>query len=407
MAQADAVKTGADAEVVALTRQLIAINSENPGHTEAEVAAFVARWFKDNGITDVRVVEAAPGRPNVIARVPRAGGTDGAGEDKGAGQAPPPLAFIGHMDTVPVGSGWTVDPFAGVIRDGRLYGRGSADMKSGLAASMLAARNIARRGLPLKRDLLVCATADEEGTHMLGAVGLLDQGIVGKDTLIIAPDGTGMEVIVAHKGVMWFELVTHGKMSHAGSPEVGVDAVYGAAELIREIKRRFAGLPFKHPLTGGPTVTFSVIDGGVKTNVVPDRCRVEIDVRAVPPMTVKSVTELLRDVAATAPSVLSGLTAEVRQINIDRPPVESDLNSPVYGALTDACAAVLGARPEPSGLRGYTDASIVSFRTGNLDGFVFGCGSIRQAHTADEWASVDDIVATEKIFTKAAEALCL
>ncbi|HEY3316294.1 MAG TPA: M20 family metallopeptidase [Bacillota bacterium] len=388
--------TGADSEVVALARRLIAINSENPGHTEGEVAAFVAQWFKENGISDVKVIVAAPGRPNVIARIPRSGGP-----------AVPALAFVGHMDTVPVGSGWTVDPFAGVIKDGRLYGRGSADMKSGLAASMVAARNIARSGRPLKRDLLVCATADEEGTHMLGAIGLLAGGTVGKDTLIIAPDGTGMEVIVAHKGVMWFELATRGKMSHAGSPEVGVDAVYGAAELIREIKRRFAELPYSHPLTGGPTVTFSVIEGGVKTNVVPDRCRVEIDVRAVPPMTVKSVTDLLRGVAATASSILPGLTAEVRQINIDRPPVESDRDSPLYKALTDAYQEVLGGRPEPRGLRGYTDASIVSYRTGNKDAFVFGSGSIRQAHTVDEWSSVDDIMATERIFTRVAEMLCL
>jgi len=381
-------------EVVELTRDLVRIKSENPGNGESEIALFVAQWLKRNGVPEVQVDEASPGRPNVIARIP-------------GDPSLPPLALIAHMDTVPAGEGWTVDPFGGDIIDGKLYGRGAADMKGGLAASMVAAKNIANSARGLKRTLLMCGTADEEGTHMLGAVDLVQKGIINEDTLVIAPECTGMNIIICHKGVMWFELTAKGKMSHAGTPEVGVDAIYGIAELVREVKNKIEELTYRHDLLGKPTVTFGVIRGGLKTNVVPDRCAVEIDVRAVPPMTVKSVTELLRKVANRAPELVPGLSATVRQINIDRPPVESAPSSPVLQVLLGAYTSIMNEEAGLHGFRVYTDASIISHLTGNKDAFVFGPGAIEQAHTADEYVETSQLLAAERILTKTVEMLCL
>lgn len=150
-------------ESVELTQELVRIASENPSGAEDAVSGYVAEWLQKLPHVTVQQYQVEPGRSNVVARLGRGGAAD----------AP---AFIAHMDTVPVGDGWTVDPFGGEIRDGKLYGRGSCDMKAGLAAAMVALVNVAQSGASLNRDLLLCATVDEEGLLMKRGVDLVEQG---------------------------------------------------------------------------------------------------------------------------------------------------------------------------------------------------------------------------------------
>ncbi|MHB1131719.1 MAG: M20 family metallopeptidase [Chloroflexota bacterium] len=376
---------------VGLTQALVRLRTQNPTDAEAECAAFVADWCRRAGIA-ATVEEVLPGRPNVIVRLP------------GEGHAPA-LAYLAHMDTVPAGQGWTVDPFGGEVREGKLYGRGAADMKSGLAASLLALKYVADRGLRLRRDFLVCATIDEEGAHMYGASRLIEQGLLDKDTLMVAAEPTSLDLVVAQKGVMWYKLETFGKMSHAGNPDVGADAMHGLAEVILELKRRFAALPHNHPLLGRNSVTIGQCAAGQKTNVVPDYAWAEIDTRLVPPMTTREAEQIVQEVVAEAAARVPGVRGQASTVTIDRPPVETGADSPLLGAFGRAFAEVVGRPVAHIGFPAYTDAAIAAAVTGNQNCVLFGPGHLREAHTVDEYVPVDEIGVAAAVLGRAAELL--
>jgi succinyl-diaminopimelate desuccinylase len=364
-------------ETVKLVRELIGINSENPTGSEKEIGNFVRNWFKSVTGLNVETYEALPNRANIVAVLK--GDTDCPG-----------LAYICHMDTVPVGDGWTRDPFGGIIENGRLYGRGSTDMKGGLAAAMIALKRAALSGKRFSKNFLVCATVDEEGVDMKGALDLAERKIVAKDTYLVACEPTGLRCAVEHKGVIWYELTMEGKASHAGNPRVGANAVYAAGEAMIGLKRMFDGLEADSVLVGRPTATFSRFEGGHKTNVVPDRARCEIDVRIPAPMTIRDVTEAMR--AAIAAAVTDGrIKWNLRQFNIDRPPITALRDSPLTRALEPAFKNRMARSLEYFGLPAYTDASIIGARIGNPYGYLFGPGILELAHTADEYVPVDEV----------------
>ncbi|MHB8926124.1 MAG: M20 family metallopeptidase [Bacillota bacterium] len=378
--------------VTELTQALVRIPSENPTGSEEKIGEFVAGWLKSVPGVEVITYEVRPGRPNVIGVL--------RGETREPG-----LAYLGHMDTVPRGEGWVHGPFDGTIDGGKLYGRGSTDMKGGLAAILVALKNAAASGRRPRKDFIVCATMDEEGTDMLGAVDLVKQGYVGRETMVVATEPTGLELLTAHKGVIWYEIVTRGKNAHAGNPQHGVDAIHGMAKVLAALKDRVAALPYDHPILGRPSVTYGKIEGGEKTNVVPDRCRVEVDMRLVPPMTIPSSADLLRQVTSEVTAGFPGLRAEFRQINIDRPPVETDPASPVIDGCKSAFAAVTGTKMKVAGFPAYTDAAIISAITGNPHCALFGPGRLEQAHTIDEFVSPAELETAAAVLTEAARRL--
>ena len=357
------------------------------------MAEFVAMRLRKASDSEVERFEVRPGRPNVLARL-RSGVKD------------PPLVLLAHTDTVPKGEGWTRDPFGGEIVEGRLYGRGACDMKSGLAVAMAAFEQAARRKVPLRRDLLLCATMDEEGKEMLGAIDLLERGVVGKDTLIICTEPSNLEVVVAHKGVMWYEVEATGRNAHAGNPHVGVDAIRAAAAFIQGFYGAVTSLPHEHERLGRAAVTFGRINGGFKTNVVPDRARVEIDVRMVPPMDIPRLEKMVNSAASEAAAEVHGAKMNVNQLTIDRPPVEADPNGPVVEALCAAAGRHAGTAPTLSGFPAYTDAAIIAARTGNQQCIVFGPGRLTEAHTLDEYVSTEQVERAELILTEAVMNLC-
>jgi len=317
------------ADVVALTQALVRIPSENPVGTEAEIAAFVRDWLSALTSAEVEVREVFPGRFNVIARLPGSGNL-------------PPLALLAHMDTVPFGEGWTLSPTSGEIREGKLYGRGSCDMKSGLAVAMHAFAAAAREGQRPHRTLLLCATVDEEGAYMRGANALVDDGIVDGETLVVATEPSNIEVMTAHKGLLWVEVEVTGKLAHAGNPGVGVDAIRVGAEFIHAMKREIDALPHRHATLGKAEITFSAFNGGIKTNVVPDHARIEMDIRLPPPMTIAGTLEIVARCAREAEGRVSGSSVTFRRFNNDRPPVEADENGPLVRALVESIRDVTG-----------------------------------------------------------------
>ena len=361
--------------------------------TEAEVANYVEAWLREAGGATVERQEVLPGRSNIVARIP--------GRDSGAAA----FAMVAHMDTVPIGEGWTHDPFGAEIADGNLYGRGACDVKSGLAAAMTAFAGAARSGAPPARDILLCATVDEEGSHMRGVNALVDGGILDRDSLVVATEPSDLAVVVSHKGLLWLEVSVTGKLAHAGNPQVGVDAIRAAAEFVTRFHDAIAGLPHRHEVQGPPTATFSRVSGGIKTNVVPDAARLEVDIRLPPPMSLKDVHEIAGHCGAAAADAVPGSRFRISQLNNDRPPVETDTGSALVRAFLAASGKVTGCA-QLEGFPAYTDASVVQARTGCPTALVFGPGRLAQAHTIDEYVPVQQIDAAERVLAEVIQGLC-
>jgi len=373
---------------VLLTQQLIQIDSQNPVATEKEIITFIGNWLAEEGVPH-ELQEVQKDRNNLIVRL------------KGTGKRPP-VIIIAHTDTVPIGDGWKEKPLGGEIKEGKIFGRGAADMKGGLAAALYAARK-AHSEKELPGDFIVIASVDEEGPGMAGTKALLDAGIVDKNSLVIAPEPTSLEVVRAHRGVMWYEIITRGVLAHGGHAERGVDANHAMVEILSEIKTAVAALPFYDSLLGRTLVSIGHMSGGEKTNVVPNFSRAEVDFRIVPPMTAQDANKLIKNCAERAVARVPGASVTTANLGLERSPILLDENAAIIQYLTKSFKKVMGTQPAHAGYVAYTDAAVVSLLTGNQTSICFGPGNLEQGHTLDEWAPVDEIEKCAEIFYELAK----
>jgi succinyl-diaminopimelate desuccinylase len=380
--------------VVAFTRALVRIPSVNDpanGRSEQAAADLVAAKMREFGWAPT-ISEAAPGRPNVVAVV------DGGG---GPGRT---LMFEGHTDVVTEGAldTWTVDPYGAEVRDGRLYGRGSADMKSGVAAMLHAVRALQLAG-PFPGRIKVCALADEEGL-MLGVHHFVDSGLAADvDGAIVCEPEEG-EICPVSKGAIRFRVDFHGRMAHGAMPQHARNPIATMAAFLRsltELERELQSRYGEHEHLGWTYVTPTVATAGDldQINVIPATATVAVDVRTVPGVDhaelVKHVTELAQ---------MLGSLDEVRvelAVLVDRPPVDTPTGDPVVAALAAAHAAVTGDEPTYGGVPGTTDGTILTVH-GGVPSVVYGPGGKWLAHRADEYVEIDDIVRCTRVYAEAA-----
>lgn len=377
-------------EEVALTQQLVRINSTNPGEFEYELADFIADWLSKTG-AEITRNQVKDGRCNVVARL------------KGKVSSPA-LVYICHMDTVPLGDGWDHDPLAAEIIDGRMYGRGTCDMKSGLAAGMIAFRNIAAAGRELERDFVFIASMDEEDI-MLGSDQLVKDGIVTAADYVLDSEPTNGAIKVAHKGKTWFRLDAKGVACHASTPEKGSDAVAAMSEVICAINRRLAQLPV-HEELGPCAATFGMIKGGLNLNIVPGDCWCTIDMRLTPPTTNEQSIKLVEDAITEGCARVPGTSCEYTVL-AQRPAVEKDDDSYLLKMLKAATAGVTGTQAPVDFFPGYTDTAVIAATTGNHNCMSYGPGDLFYAHKPNEFVEVDDIVRCTAVMTKLAESILL
>ncbi|HHX50139.1 MAG TPA: M20 family metallopeptidase [Clostridia bacterium] len=378
----------AQAEVIRLAQELVRIPSENPTGSEEAVGDYVFHWLGGLDV-EVRKEEVEPGRFNVVARL------EGATEH-------PRLVYTGHLDTVPSGEGWTKDPFSGEIVQGNLYGRGSADMKGGLAAALIAFKRICLRREKPCHSFVFLACVDEEGPFMKGALSAVEKGwVTGKDFLLAA-EPSGLAVLAAHKGPLWFEITTQGKMAHAGKPHLGVDAIHAMAEVITSLKRLVEDLLYDDSLLGKATLNVGRINGGVKINMVPDTCRAEADLRLTVPMTVAQGRQLVEKAIAQGTGKVPGSRGSYRVLGVERPPQRTPQDSPLLAAVTGAVRKVTGGEAELSGFPAYTDGAIMAARTGTPHCLTFGPGYLAQAHAIDEYVPIEHLILASDILTETA-----
>ncbi len=379
--------------LVAFAQELVRVESVNDperGRSEAPAAALVERQMRAFG-WEPAVEEVAPGRPNVVAVL------DG-------GEPGPTLLFEGHTDVVTEGARelWSVDPFGGEIRDGRLYGRGAADMKAGVAAMLFAAAAVQRSG-PFPGRIVVAALADEEGM-MLGAKRFCTgETAAGVDAAIVC-EPEGWEVCVAQKGALRLRLDAHGKMAHGAMPQHGINpapALAAFVEAVRAHERRLQAELGEHPTLGPVYLTPTVIQAGdaLQLNVIPERAWLAVDVRTIPGADHADLVARLR---ADAERIAADTRVELElSIVDDRPSTETSPDEAVVRAVVDAHRERLGAAPELGGVPGATDGTIL-WRELGIPVVVYGPGGKWIAHQVDEYVEVDEIGTYAEVYADAA-----
>ncbi len=354
----------------------------------ADHVAGLMRHFGWEPVVDV----VAPGRPNVHCIV------DG-------GRPGPTLAFEGHTDVVTEGDVnlWTVDPFAARIIDGRLYGRGSADMKAGLAAALYAARALADRG-PFPGRVMIAALCDEEGM-MAGAKDFVARGRLAGVVGIICCEPEAGEICTVAKGALRLRVDFHGRMAHGAMPFAGANpnrALGRFLTAVEEMERSLHERLGDHEHLGRVWLTPTVVHAGapVQMNVMPADASVWLDVRTIPGIEHGVLLAELRDAARQAGAGI-GISTEVELID-DRPVVEVSPDDPLVRAVWDAHAGVLGETPRLGGVPGATDGTVLTSRTG-IPSLVYGPGGKFIAHQADEFVEIADIARHAEVYVDAAQ----
>ncbi|HDM45273.1 MAG TPA: M20 family peptidase [Candidatus Bathyarchaeota archaeon] len=375
-------KIAAD-EIIELTRQLIRIPSENPPGGEGEIAEFIAEKLKDLGLT-VRVYEFKPGRPSVVGLL------SGVKEK-------PTLMFNGHMDTVPVGDKdlWSVEPFEGVLRDGRIYGRGAADMKGALAAMIASVKAIVESEVNLRGRLILTFVADEEVTGY-GTRDLIRRGYRADFAIVGEPNE--LNVQTAHKGLLWLKVVIRGKAAHASIPHQGVNAIYRMADFCLALEKMNSLLAEKkHTLLGPPTINVGTIKGGIKTNIVPDYCEITIDRRLIPGEKPVDVKREIEETLESLGGKTSKLQTQVEVINVAEPS-ETAQDELIVQVAREAVREVIGRDPGVTGFTATCDMRFLVNEAG-IPTIILGPGSLRQAHVIDEYVEVEQVINAAKIYT--------
>ena len=369
-------------DVVEVLADLVAIPSVNPmgrevtgpEYGEARVAEYVADFFGKHGIrTERQAVQE--NRENVLAHVP-------------GGRSDLSVLLETHMDTVRA-DGMEIEPFEPVQKDGKLYGRGSCDAKASLAAMMVAVAETARTGPPV--DVWLCAAVDEEFTFG-GAAHLVASGFYADYVVVGEP--TKLQVVTAHKGAVRWTVTTRGRAAHAATPWEGENAIYKMAKIVEALERYADVLQSQqpHPRLGPRTLNVGTIEGGQTVNTVPDRCQIRVDRRVLPG---EGVDEVVASLGRYLSDSGLGEQAEVEEILRD-PPMEMRDDLPWVQAVL---AAARSLRPTSTCAVHYgTDAS--KFAEAGMQAVVLGPGDISQAHTANEWVEVDQVVAATEIYLR-------
>lgn len=383
---------------IRLAQRLVRIPSDNPPGDVSKVADLLLEEFRRAGLTPAETYEPAPGKPNFIFTL---------GEGR---PAPGTHLTIGcHMDTVPVRDEerhlWKLDPYGGIIADGRLHGRGSADMKGGVAAVVAAARAIRASGVPFPGTLTIMVVADGESADVHGLMYLNDRGLLRGD-LAIYTESTNLGIIRLFKGRIFCELTIQGKPVHVSVPHQGVNAVEKLAAIVQRFTaHRFVHAP--HPILGPATLAFSQVRGGSAVNVVAGWCRATFDVRIVPGQTVDGAMAELQ-------AVLAGMRREDPTLDVDlavmpgggRDVVDVPPSAPVIRLLEEIIPRVTGRPAEfLSGVE--SPGGLFFFVRRGIPGVFFGPGTaIWDAHMPNESVPTANIAGAARILALAAARVC-
>jgi acetylornithine deacetylase/succinyl-diaminopimelate desuccinylase-like protein len=365
--------------LVELTTSLVRAAGQNPPGDEAATVHVLAEAAAGLGF-DVVETAVERGRNNVRVTLDGGGG--------------PGLLLLGHTDVVPVGDGWTTDPFGGVARDGRIYGRGASDMKGGLAASLTALA--ALRGVALSGPVELAALVDEEetGKGIHAYVSSVERPFLG----CVTAEPTDLQTIIGARGASYLRVEVHGKACHAGNPGDGANAIYGAAAVVAEIERLHTELAQRpHPLLGPATWSVGQIQGGTGGSIVPAECVIVADRRLLPGESTDSVLDEFRQRVAGLRLADRGLTVDMA-MPMEMPAFQTPADCEL-ARTTDAALADAGGPGLPLG--GWTAACDGGYvaRDLGVPVVVLGPGSATtQAHRADESVAISELLVAARAY---------
>ncbi len=369
-------------ELIELTTQLVQIPTENPPGNEKKIALFLKPILLRMGFK-VKIHLSPKGRYNIVA-------------EKRWGQGGQTLIFNGHLDVVPPGvlSQWKYPPFSGKLERGKIYGRGASDMKGGISSFLQALSMISRSKNHLDKGGVILHLVSDEESHGHQGMGFLIQKIGIRGNAVIVGEPTGLDPVIAQKGALWLRIFTLGKSAHGSRPDLGVNAIEKMMKAIEQI--RAIPLEKKHDLLGKPTLSIGTIQGGVKVNVVPERCVIEVDRRMLP---VEKKEEVLREIKKVLDSLQShDPNFQYRMEEIDfAEPSEVSPEEEIVKIGVDAIQEVRGRRSKIRGFSGFTDARFYINQC-QIPTLIFGPGGIGESHTTNESVEVEALVQAAHIY---------
>ena len=373
--------------LIEIAKDLVAIPSENPPGDEAGVARYIVETLQKLGLQPT-ITEKVAGRPNVIVEVH--------GDDRS-----PVLLLTGHTDVVPAGTGWSTDPYRPIVRDGKLFGRGSCDMKGGLACILHLVELVLRHDVRLSGSLLCAFTVGEETGGLEGAAHIIEEGLISADMGILL-EPSDFQLVLAEEGVLWVELLTKGTTTHTLNAATASNALEHMISLLAALLgERDAILESKEATRERPILSINTTNGGDKPNVIPGECKATVDIR-IPP----SCELALEDVQTRFSRFLSAQRRdhpeyEVKvHYDIVGRPFQQPADSEIVRILSDCTAKVLGRAPKIVGPVPSLDEDSDAYHfwtKGSIPTIYFGPGKIEQAHAADEHIEISQLVAATRI----------
>ncbi|MFH1758709.1 MAG: M20 family metallopeptidase [Pseudomonadota bacterium] len=364
---------------------LIAIDTSNPPGKELEAAKLVHARMASLGAFG-NLQEFSPGRGNAVCKIPFHRAEEG-----------PCLIFNSHLDVVPAGeTPWTHPPFEPRIIGDRIYGRGSCDAKGSVAAMMAAVRLSLSAAESLRGELILTAVAAEETGGLGTQFWLKNRGKDSRPAVAIVGEPTSLKPFIAHKGVSRRKLSVQGRSAHSSNPAQGRNAIYPIARLalfIEELNERLGAK--KHPLLGSPVASANVVRGGVKDNVIPDYCELQMDRRRIPgegsDQFDHEINEWIQSMAARDPS----FQCQVEVLGMDKEPVAISPEEPIVRAVIETIYEVTGRRESPRGLIAATDMTFLVHQ-GNIPSVILGPGN--SSHVVDESVEISQLETAALIY---------
>lgn len=355
-------------DVISLTQKLLSFNTINPPGNEAELARFTGRLLSDHGFS-VQFYEFGENRLHLVAC-------------KGLSPDKPPLVLSGHFDTVPLGSmDWSVDPFAGTVKDGRIWGRGSSDMKGAIAAMIIASLEAFRENVPGGVRFIITA-GEELGCQ--GIVSMAENGLIpGDASAVIVGEPTGNIPATGHKGALYLNASAVGKTAHSSMPHLGDNAIYKVVDAISRIRN----LNFdaeQDPLLGYPTLNIGKISGGMNINSVPDHAAFTIDIRSTAKMEHTTILNMIQEAAGK----------EITFVKlVDIGPVFTPIDHPFVKAVNFECPG----SGLPFSLPYLTDGAVLQ-KALRAPVVILGPGEPGQAHQTNEWCDIEKLNESVRIY---------
>ncbi|MHA2406788.1 MAG: M20 family metallopeptidase [Candidatus Ranarchaeia archaeon] len=367
-------------DTVELLQKLIQTVTTNPPAHELPLVEWVGDYMKKAGF-EVEVLPFGDRRGNLLARLPGSGGK-------------PTLIFNAHFDTVPEGDKpWIFDPYSGTVSDGKIYGRGAADMKGGMAAMIKAAEVIAKSKVKLTGDLLIAFTSGET-SNCIGAKKLIEENKLKDVDYLLISEPTGLNVYVAEKTAFWVKAITEGATAHTSMPSKGENAINSMVRFLNKVLD-FDMKAEAHPLLGLPSLVIGTIHGGKVINVIPDRCEAQLDLRLLPSQDPDTVLKQLEE--------LGGGTVRLEVIDLKKS-VESDPNSLFTKTCLKAVEEVTGKPRKAGGVSYFTDGTIIANAL-NIPMAIIGPAETWMTHQQNEYVEVERLVDGAKIFALIAHRL--